>query len=440
MQIDGKSAYKQRTFAWKDQNKIGFHTIINGQNVLTACLALPFGLHNAGWLFQKPFEQKLNRSASTMYKMVYVDDSSVKIGRVKDRFDTKEWRSAALQHILTRQGEIFNNKFIIYDDRITMLGVNYYPYTDRFTTKMSTFYKLNSKVADLISKPTFTPNNLEKLIGSFLWVLPADQRSFLQPLQFVQKQHCTGKRSKKNTNVQIPVNSQLLDNIYSLLQHCTRQYLLTKTPCLQQRGCPLYIVVDSNPQVTGGYFVLGTEQLMFLPQSKYITQEACEQISNIPEEFLELHKLQKIFNSFRSEGLGLKTLLKKFAYVIQKRRHLFNCIYVMLDNSGLVVQLTKHNAQRTLAFKQHETIYELLDDYNVPYFFRWLPRESLQISKADELGRMFQLMNSNIETSLRDAIEEHFETGKLLSYFCFFVSKHQNISKGYLLYTNKSKT
>ena len=152
----------------------------------------------------------------------------------------------------------------------------------------------------------------------------------------------------------------------------------------------------------------GQKHYVFSPTNHYI--KAVETISEIPEEFLKKHALQKIFNSFRSEGLGLNTLIEKFTTLIQNQHRLFNCLYIMLDNSGLVTQLIKADAQRTTAFIQHREIFDKLASFEVPYFFRWLPRESMPIKKADALGRLFEQQNNAINPELRAHLEQHFST------------------------------
>ena len=270
MQLDGKSAYKQRPFAWIHQNRIGFQTKINNQICYLAALTLPFGLHNAGYFYQKTLERKLQRICANLFFLEYIDDVAIRIGRKDDRQDVLQWRSAALLHLITLTGEIFNDKFEIFTDRITLLGVNYFPKTDRFTPKLSTFFKLHIKVVELLRNPTYTPKRLESLISSFLWILPKENRHLLQPLQFTQKQNCAGNKRDLYQNKPIPINTALLDGIFNLVIHCTRQYLMTDVMNLSFRGQPLYIVVDSNPFIAGGYIVLGTKTLRFLPyQSLY---------------------------------------------------------------------------------------------------------------------------------------------------------------------------
>ena len=66
----------------------------------------------------------------------------------------------------------------------------------------------------------------------------------------------------------------------------------------------------------------------------------------------------------------------------------FDCIKVFLDNKGLVTQLQRQNASGTIAFYLHRRIMVLLQDFNVPFSFNWLPREHVTLKKADAIGRL----------------------------------------------------
>ncbi|HAO14485.1 MAG TPA: hypothetical protein DDE71_02790, partial [Tenacibaculum sp.] len=125
LSIDGKSAYKQRKLSWSARNQIGFKTKINNILCYVAMASPPFGLHNAGFIYQKILEKKLFRASGNLYFIEYIDDITVKIASVLATISAQEWRINAFLWILTKQGEIFNNKFFVFQKLVTMLGVKY---------------------------------------------------------------------------------------------------------------------------------------------------------------------------------------------------------------------------------------------------------------------------------------------------------------------------
>lgn len=420
MSMDGKSAYKQRKLCWADRNKIGFRTKISNRECYITVVTLPFGLHNAGYIYQMSLYRKLKRIAGRLFFLEYIDDVTVKIGHIRDTVPTMQWKASAFLFLTTKIGEIFNNKFDIFSNRVTMLGVHYYPITDRFTPKLSTFYKLGTKFAKILTKGSFSLSQLESVIGSCLWLLPENQRHLLQPFQFslkyaqkqLQQRNVLRRYKRKKPLTEKTtchnVTALFLDTVFLTVAEVMKQYLLIDTPSIEKVGSTLFIAVDSNPLVAGGYlFYRGQTSGFRGLKSLDIFRE---EISQLGEQFIQDHSLEKIFHSFRSEGVGLLAFLKISKKAIKQILPTVDSICILLDNQGLVTKLEKANAQETVAFATHQRIFELLKTFDKPFCFRWLSRESPQLKLADSIGRDDFSVNTVIYASTEKLINKFFKT------------------------------
>jgi hypothetical protein len=395
--IDGKSAYNQRKLCWGDRNKIGFRTKISNRECYITMVTLPFGLHNAGYIYQMSLFRKLKRISGRLFILEYIDDVMVSVGFQKDGYPISEWKASAFLYLTTMIGEIFNNKFNIFSNKITMLGVHYYPETDRFTPKLSTFYKLGTKFAQIMKTGYFSLSSLESILGSCIWLLPPGEHHILQPFQYALTQaqkrlkgitQFPSKRHKTKWSEKTPchrVTKLFLDSILITMSEITKQYLLVDLPTKEKMGNTLFIVVDSNPLVAGGYlFYRGhTHAFQKLKHLNFFRKN----ISNLTEKFITEHKLEKIFHSFRSEGVGLLAFLKQSKQTITQFLHKIQVICVLMDNQGLVTKLEKGNAHKTVDFQIHQEIFQILKKFKKPFFFRWLARDAPQLEIADTIGR-----------------------------------------------------
>ena len=66
---------------------------------------------------------------------------------------------------------VYHNKIKIFHHRITMMGVNFYTDTRRFTTKLNSAYKLGIKILDLINQTHISLPTLQQLAGLSNWLL-----------------------------------------------------------------------------------------------------------------------------------------------------------------------------------------------------------------------------------------------------------------------------
>ena len=114
--IDGKSAYKQRKLAWGDRNKIGFKTNIHNQECYIVMVTLPFGLHNAGFVYQISLKRKLQRIVGHLFFIEYIDDVTIRFGHKSDTHLQTQWTANALLYLTSKIGEIFNNKIEVFTD------------------------------------------------------------------------------------------------------------------------------------------------------------------------------------------------------------------------------------------------------------------------------------------------------------------------------------
>ena len=111
----------------------------------------------------------------------------------------------------------------------------------------------------------FSLSSLESILGSCIWLLPPGERHILQPFQYALTQaqkrlkgitQFPSKRHKTKWSEKTPchrVTKLFLDSILITMSEITKQYLLVDLPTKEKMGNTLFIVVDSNPLVAGGY-------------------------------------------------------------------------------------------------------------------------------------------------------------------------------------------
>ena len=204
------------------------------------------------------------------------------------------------------------------------------------------------------------------------------------------------------------VTALFLDTVFFTVAEIMKQYLLIDKPSIEQMGSTLFIVVDSNPLVAGGYLFYRGQTLGFKGLKSLEIFRA--QISQLGEKFIADHNLEKIFHSFRSEGVGLLTFLKISKKAIKQLLPTVDAICILLDNQGLTTKLEKANANETVAFATHQGIFELLKTFDKPFCFRWLSRESPQLQLADNIGRDAFETLTVLFASTEKYINRFFET------------------------------
>ena len=402
--VDGKSAYKQRKLAWSARHLIGFRTKINNKVCYVALATPPFGLHNAGHIYQKNLEAKLERACGNTLWLEYIDDVAVRLGTTQMSPQELQWRGNTFLWFLTKTGEIMNNKFTVYRNSVTLLGVNYNLHTDRFTPKLASFYRFALEVAKVIRQNHCTVAFLESLAGRCNWLFQGNHLSMLQPLydylgqtrkKFLYKGKIDYKRTKKQS---IPMTT-FLGNL--LLQICIKMvesYTMYNTPKLTAGKRILYIVVDSNPAIAGGYMIIQKRSVMFQP---VLTPDKLMQIGlpHVPASFIKRYKLESLLHSHRYEGLGLLHYLQQHQQFLSKIVSSIDAIIVFSDNLGLVTNLVKGNPKGPLPRTEHTLIHKIFRDLDVPVQFQWLRRSTPIIELADQIGRSppFGLNNRTAE-------------------------------------------
>lgn len=424
--IDGKSAYKQRRLAWGDRNKIGFRTRIHNQDCYIVMVTLPFGLHNAGFIYQISLKRKLQRIVGHLFFIEYIDDVTIKFSHRNEDKNKAEWTANALLYLTSKIGEIFNNKIEVFQDCITMLGVNFYPQTDRFTPKISTFHKLGISFFDILNHNKFSIKRLDSVLGLLNWMLPDEYRYLKTPLsgalmkaqkeQELHNKFFPSHKKVRDTTTFWPITSAFADASFELMLTITEQYLYTALPKIDVTGSTIFIVVDSNPLVAGGFVFFQKQTSSFYPMSELKLERI--EISQIPEWFIEEHELRDIFNSFRFEAVGLAAFLEKAENHIRQLATKANNVIVLSDNRGLVQKLHKGNANHPLAFLLHQKIFAFLRSLKLPYCFRWLPRDHTYIALADEIGRP-SAGSTFALTQLSEKLIKGHLPGPLLTPDCF---------------------
>ena len=392
LSIDGKSAYKQRRLAWSARNKIGFRTVINGTTAYVAMATPPFGMHNAGYIYQKSLEAKLNRAAGQFLWIEYIDDVSIRIGAKNFPLSLSTWNASAFLWLLTKSGEILNNKFYIFKDIITMMGMHYSLSNDRFVPKINSFFKLALHITNMLKKPQISLKDLEILAGKINWLSHASSTSLLKPLyNFIgqtKSKHKpkTSNDHKKLQHLKIDWNRQLLQIIFTTLWDINKHYKQFNEINISHSNKIAYIVSDANPMVAGAYIAIGRKTLSF-EKIKPIMEDTLE-LPALPKAFIQKHKLQSFFHSTRKECEGLSKYIRKHRNEIHKHIMRVDKIIVLGDNLALITNLQKKQAAHCDASFEYNRLFKLLKSFNKPYEFRWLRRSYKPIEIADALGRV----------------------------------------------------
>jgi len=415
LSIDGKSAYKQRKLCWRDRCKIGFQTAINGKMCYIAVVTLPFGLHNAGFFYQTSLLKKLKRLCGHLFFIEYIDDVTIVFTSKNRDISQQTWGGSLLLYLNTKIGEIFNNKIDIFSEKITMIGYNYYPKTDRFTPKLGTLFKLGTQIVDFLDQQFYSLRDLESLIGRVLWQLPVEDRHLLQPFQFALNQgkkemeHFRKKKSKMNERTKRwPVNSLLLNNTFELITSIIGQYLQVEKHNFHLTSKTVFIVVDSNPLIAGGFIFYRNTSSNYTKFDDLLVDNLV--ISGLEEKFCKEHNLQRLLYSFRFEALGLLKFLETHRATLQKLADQSDHLVILMDNEGLVAKLLLANASATLDFELHQQIFEQLKSFGKPFVFRWLRRSHAYLKAADFMGREKALVKIILKADFLKRLSKLFAT------------------------------
>lgn len=415
LSLDGKSAYKQRKLCWRDRCKIGFQTAIDGKKCFISVVTLPFGLHNAGFFYQTSLLKKLKRLCGHLFFVEYIDDVTIVFTSRNHDISRQSWVGTLLLYLNTKIGEIFNNKIDIFSEKITMIGYNYYPNTDRFTPKLGTLFKLCTQLVDFLDQKFYSLKALESLIGRIHWQLPSEDRNLLQPFQFALTEgnkalkHFSKTGSKINERTKRwPINSLLLNNTFELVVSIIQQYLKVEEHNFHITSKTVFIVVDSNPLVAGGFIFFRNHSSNYTKFEKLFVDQI--KISGLTPEFCETHNLQKLLYSFRFEALGLLEFLEKNTAFLRQLTKQSDCLVILMDNEGLVIKLLLANASSTLDFELHQKIYAKLRSFGKPFVFRWLRRSHAYLKAADFMGRKKALVKPLLKPRFLAHLKKLFKT------------------------------
>ena len=411
LSVDGKSAYKQRKLAWSARNKIGFRTKINGVGCYVAMATPPFGLHNAGYIYQKALEAKMRRAAGSVLWLEYIDDVSIRIGSQDEPLEKAQWRAAAFIWILTKAGEILNDKFFVFKDIITMMGVHYNLRCDRFAPKLNSFYKFSLHIAKMLHKPALTLKDLEVLSGKANWLTQTCSTSVLGPIYkfigYLKAKHKprNSRDHKRLQSISVDWNRQILITIFKVLCKVQEAYSLFPSPNFSRSQKICYLVSDSNPLVAGAYMAIGAATMEF-EDIRPANIESFS-IANIPKSYIQKFELETVLHSTKSEAFGLLSYINMKLPILKRVAKTVDMFVVLGDNLALISKLQKNQMDGTIVAYDVNKICENLSSLGTPFCFRWLRRSRKPIALADSLGRRIPLYP---KPNIIFSIEKFFET------------------------------
>ena len=392
LSIDGKSAYKQRKLCWASRCLIGFRTVIDSSVCYVTMATPPFGLHNAGHIYQKALEAKLHRIAGGRFWIEYIDDISIRIASREAGPHKIQWICNAFLWLLTKCGEIVNNKFYLFKDTMTMLGVTYNLKTNRFLPKLNSFYKFGEFLLETLQKQQISLKTLEVIAGKANWLCDQNQRMILRPLYQmignIKKQKRPSKASDHRKIQKFPVEHNVLIHqcIIDILAQLTHQISKFDCPNFESQFKILHIAVDTNPTIAGGYMFFKNRTFKFENISPPVKQDRIP-INGISSGYIRDMGYLKLLHSHQFEGNGLLKYLQKHKAFIKRVAQHIDQIKVFGDNLGLIQNLQLQSSKKTCAHTQHLAIIRLLESFDVPFSFIWLRRSTSIIELADQLGR-----------------------------------------------------
>ena len=182
-----------------------------------------------------------------------------------------------------------------------MVGVNFYPQTDRFTPKLSSFYQLGHFLTKLLRTDTVTIHDLQCISGATNWLLASKATSTIQPFNRAISAAMRAIDSsnpyevKKAQQRTLRLSPLFLDVLIDLYLEVLDQFYLISTPNLIKGPDTLYIVVDSNPQQGEGFAFYRKHHSRFIPLEHITLSEVS--ISNLPLGVAKDHGLESILHS-----------------------------------------------------------------------------------------------------------------------------------------------
>ena len=295
--------------------------------------------------------------------------------------------------ILTKKGEILNDKFYVFKDVLTMLGVNFNLNCGTFVPKLNSLYKFMIQLSSLLNKRDVTVSHLQELIGKFTWIIrDRKERVCLKPIhkyigslvkKFKPKNSAQYKQLSYKT---IPWNKRLLIVCFDMLWAIKTAFLNFNMPVEMSDGSVLEIITDSNPVVAGGYMIKNSKSQLFEPLN--IRKMETIPIAKPLECYVKTYGLHSIFHSKKAEVFGLlKYLEKHIEYIVQ---HEQDCMEILVygDNLGDITLLNTGMSKDVHMHLLIQKIYNLLKRTKEPFSFAWLRRSTPRIELADQLGRV----------------------------------------------------
>ena len=422
LSIDAKSAYKQRKLAWASRNLIGFQTKIDNKLCYVAMTTPPFGLQNAGFIYQSILGNKIRRIAQNLPHICYVDDITVKVGTTKEPTEHVNNRINLFLTLLTATGEAINNKIQIFHHRITMMGVNFHTDTRRYTTKLNSAYKFGIKILDMIHQTHISLPTLQQIAGLTNWLLQYTKPQVLLTINHTVSKLLKGLDmqnykhrliAKKRT---FPMSKQFSKVILELLLHIFYPYAQVTIPTYDNITDTICIVTDSNLIFGGGFLFWKHKYIHFEQPAIKQKLQAQFQTHMLPTNYLKTYALENIVSSYTAELLGLHNFLLHCLPYLQKHKNQFQHIRIYMDNQGLIHTLSQLTPKTHFACHIHQEIISILNDLDISFSFNWLRRSHHFIEKADKLGRYYD-KPIQLKKKLKKKLMNFYKTR-------FYVPKH----------------
>ena len=369
----------------------------------------PFGMHNAGFIYQKFLESKLKRAAGGVLWLEYIDDVSIRVGSQDAPLKKSEWVAAAFIWLMTKSGEILNDKFFVFKDIITMLGVHFSLKNDRFAPKVNSYYKLVLHLAEMMRKPALKLKDLEILTGKVNWLAQDATSHSLAPIyKFIGllKTKASPKNSlehKALQNITVEWNRKLLEASFNALWEVDRAFSLFNKPNFNCNNNIAYIVCDANPMVAGAYITVGAATMEF--EKIEPSNELCIPLKKIPKSYIQKFEIETLVHSTFAEASGLLKYIKLKFDVLQRLSKRVDAFVVLGDNLALIHKLQQQKSGGNILDYEINGILKIFERFNITTSYRWLRRSKKPIHLADSIGRIVCL---SLNDRAIEAVENFF--------------------------------
>ena len=150
-----------------------------------------------------------------------------------------------------------------------MLGVSYNLSTDRFISKINSYYKLTLHTLKMLRKPSISVKDLEIFTGKTQWLIQSPNNNFLTPIyKFMGQIKANSKPQiasdhKKIQSICIDWNLGILNCIFDTFWDINNKFMVFNEPNTFVSKNICFIICEANPQIADACLVIDLTAIDF---------------------------------------------------------------------------------------------------------------------------------------------------------------------------------